>query len=91
MCVCNEKWSEFLINAEHFSTKGPSTISPLLQCETTAVPFKMASRLIFIPLFYLHIMHSEMGFACMERVSQRAQCASSGVNAEGGHTPLGKH
>ncbi len=42
--------------AEHISTKRPSAISPLLHCETTAVPFKMASRLIFIAFFYLHIM-----------------------------------
>lgn len=42
--------------AEHSSTKRPSAISPLLHCETTAVPFMMASRLIFTALFYLHIM-----------------------------------
>lgn len=42
--------------AKHFSTKSSSAISPLLHCVTTAVPFKMGSRLIFISLFYLHIM-----------------------------------
>lgn len=49
------KWSKSAIMQNIFQQMA-SAISPLLHCETTAVPFKMASRLIFIALFYLHIM-----------------------------------
>lgn len=45
ICICNSKWSEFSI-MQNISTKK-------LQCNFTP-PFKMASRLIAIALFYLH-------------------------------------
>lgn len=85
------KVEHICVRTEYFSTKRQNAISPHLHCETTAVPFTMANRLIFIPLFYLHIMQSEMGFACIKSVSQKAQCAPSRMNAAGGCTPLGKH
>lgn len=70
--------------AEHFPTKRPSAISPMLRHEITAVPFTMASRLGLVALFCLHTAASETGFACMRRVSQKAQCASSRAHAAGG-------
>lgn len=61
ICIYNAKWSESVIMQNIFlgkkKKKKPSAISPLFHCETTAVPFKMATRLIFMASFFFLFTH----------------------------------